>query len=206
MGFFSPSYNYKSAYGIVPGGQQYLDALNNYDPSNYVNTGLGAAGKYARGIINKMQGGQDVSSYMAPELASLNYASARNKDLEDSRMAAMGNLTGQPMVAQAQMQSADRNRDQDLGANIAGANANLRNQALGTFNQARAMQNSQRDLEAEQELQKRQYANQDWLNSIKGATGPSMFSQIMGGAASLGGAALGGPFGEALGSELFHSM
>src|SRR5437870_13570 len=88
MGFFTPSFNYKSSFDTAGGaGKRLLGGLENYNAGDYINTGLGRAGKYYKGVLNKMDTGADVSSYLGPELAFLKGQAAREGELRNRRIA-----------------------------------------------------------------------------------------------------------------------
>lgn len=187
MSFFGPSFNYKQ---MLP--QQYLDAFNNYNAGDYIKTGLGSAGRQARDLGRKIARGEDVSSYMAPELASLNAQAAREKETSGARIMGQTRFSAQPFIASriAATNAADIEARKD--ENIAGAARGLRSEAWQTFMQAKALRDAQRRAIAELELAKRKAASEAYLGGLKAPTGGSIFGSLLRGGIGLASMAVPG--------------
>lgn len=187
MNFFGPQFNYKQ---MLP--KQYLDSLNQYDPREFIKMGLGAAGRQARDLSRKIKDGEDVSSYMGPELASLNAQAARAKETSGRRIMGQTRFSAQPFIASRIAATNAADIEQRKDENVAGAARGLRTEAWQTFMQAKALRDAQRRAAAELELAKRRAAAEAYLGGLKAPTGGSIFGQLLKGGLALGSMAIPG--------------
>lgn len=200
MSFFGPSFNYKE---MLP--KPYLDAFQEYDPGSYLQTGLGFAGHQARRLGKKIESGEDVSSYMAPELAALNSEAARDTEISNRRIAGQTRFSAQPFIASRLQATNAADIGQRKAENVAKAAGGLRTEAWQTYAQAKAQRDAARLAQAQLELEKRKAAAEAYLGGLKGPTGGSIFGSLLKGGIGLASMAVpgGGTVGGLAAGKIF---
>lgn len=201
-GFWDKLFGYSGTQTMPsdPRFEEYNSRLANTDP------GLGAYGKWGKGLLKKFGRGDDVSSY--GEMNSVRQQGAANRrEVEDSYGTGGNALLAQtgsdqaPLLQRMKEMALDRERERE-GMALVGAQSDLQRQAGGAYEgarQFRAGQNMQGlSQAADNQLSYTQYLNrpvqkQGWLSKLGQIAGVAGSFAGLPGIGGMGGGGLPAP-------------